>query len=171
VYQEGGVSPPYYVIVTMMDITLCNKADFDQILRDIEDFWGDERTLFLHHSMFINEFGNSAFVIKEGEKVIAYLFGFISQTAPVGYVHAIGVRRSHQRKGLGRRLYEHFTGFARKNGCKELKAITSPTNTDSIAFHKGIGMELHGEPNEEGIPVVRDYSGPGVHRVVFHKKI
>ena len=154
-----------------MEISLCTKADFDQILREIVDFWGDERTLFLHHPMFINEFGNSAFVFKEGEKVIAYLFGFIAQTGPVGYVHAIGVRRSHQRKGLGRRLYEHFTEFARKHGCKELKAITSPTNKDSIAFHRSIGMELSGEPNEEGIPMVRDYSGPGVDRVVFRKKI
>jgi GNAT superfamily N-acetyltransferase len=154
-----------------MEITLCTKADFDQILRDIVDFWGDERTLFLHHPMFVNEFGNSAFVCKEGEKVIAYLFGFISQTAPVGYIHAIGVRRSHQRKGLGRRMYDHFTEFARSNSCQELKALTSTGNATSIAFHKSIGMELVGEPNEDGIPIVRDYSGPGIDRVVFHKRI
>ena len=154
-----------------MEITLCTKADFDQILRDTVDFWGDERTLFLHHPMFVNEFGNSAFVFKEGEQVIAYLFGFISQTAPVGYVHAIGVRRSRQKQGLGRRLYDHFTQFARKRGCKGLKAITTPGNKTSIAFHRRIGMELMGESNEEGIPIIKDYSGPGEHRVVFSKKI
>ena len=154
-----------------MEITLCTKADFDQILNEITAFWGDERTLFLHHPMFINEFGNSAFVIKDGNKVVGYLFGFISQTEPVGYVHAIGVRITHQRKGLGRQLYTHFTEFARKNGCKELKALTTSGNKTSISFHKSTGMELKGEPNEEGIPIVKDYSGPGQDRVVFCKKI
>ena len=154
-----------------MKITRCTRADFDQILREIKDFWGDERTLFLHHPMFVHEFGNSAFVIREGQQVIAYLFGFISQTAPVGYIHAIGVRRSRQRQGLGRKLYDHFTRFAGKRGCTELKALTSPGNKTSIAFHRSIGMEPTGEPDEEGIPIVRDYSGPGVHRVVFRKKI
>ena len=154
-----------------MEITLCTKADFDQILTDIVDFWGSDRTLNLHHPMFINEFGNTAFVPKEGERVVGYLFGFISQTAPVGYIHLIGVRRSYQGKGLGRRLYEHFTEFAKSKGCKELKAIATPTNKVSIAFHRRLGMELLGEPNEEGIPVIKDYGGPGQHRVVFHKKI
>jgi GNAT superfamily N-acetyltransferase len=154
-----------------MELALCSKADSDQILRDIADFWGDERTLPLHHPMLINEFGNSAFVFKEGQRVVAYLFGFIAQTGPVGYVHLIGVRRSHQGKGLGRRLYEYFIEFAQSKGCTELKAITSKNNAASIAFHKSLGMELVGEPDEDGIPIVRDYSGPGRHRVVFRKKI
>ena len=153
-----------------MELSLCSKADFDQILRDIADFWGDERTLALHHPMFINEFGNSAFVFKEGECVIAYLFGFISQTGPVGYVHLVGVRQSHKRQGLGRRLYERFIEFAKAKGCQELKAITSKNNKDSIAFHKSLGMELIGEA-EEGVPIVKDYSGPGQHRVIFRKKL
>ncbi|MCJ7426099.1 MAG: GNAT family N-acetyltransferase [Dehalococcoidales bacterium] len=154
-----------------MELALCSKSDFDQILQDIDDFWGSERTLPLHHPMFINEFGNSAFVFKEGQQVLGYLFGFISQTAPLAYVHLIGVRRSYQGQGLGRRLYEHFIDFARAKGCKELKAITTKNNGVSLAFHKSIGMELIGEPDEEGIPIVRHYSGPGQHRVVFRKKI
>ena len=154
-----------------MEITLCTKADFDQILTDFVDFWGDERTKRLHHPVYLYEFGNSAYVIREDGRVIAYLFGLLSQTAPVAYVKFIGVRHSHKRKGIGRRLYEHFTEFARAHGCQELKAVTSPTNKVSIAFHRRLGMELIGEPDEEEIPVVRDYGGPGIHRVVFRKKI
>ncbi len=154
-----------------MELSLCSKADFDQILRDIDDFWGDERTIPLHHPMLINEFGNSAFVFKEGQQVVAYLFGFIAQTGPVGYVHLIGVRLAYRGKGLGHRLYQHFIDFARSKGCRELKAITTKGNAASIAFHKSLGLELIGEPDEEGVPVVRDYSGPGQHRIVFRKKI
>jgi hypothetical protein len=110
-------------------------------------------------------------VAKEGEKVVGYLFGFLSQTELVGYVKFIGVRQSCQKRGIGRKLYERFAQFAKEKGCEELKAITSPTNKTSVAFHKSIGMKLLREPNEEGVPVVKDYSGPGIDRVVFRKKI
>jgi GNAT superfamily N-acetyltransferase len=154
-----------------MEITLCTKADFDQILNDFVDFWGDERTKSLHHCSMLYEFGNSAWVIKEGDKVVAYLFGFLSQTAPVAYVKFVGVRRSYRKIGLSRRLYDHFIEFGRAHGCQELKAITSPGNKLSIAFHSSIGMELLGEPDETGLPIIRSYGGPGIHRVVFRKKI
>ncbi len=154
-----------------MEIKLCTKSDFDQIIADIEDFWGHDRVRSLHNPIYLYEFGNTAFVAKEGERVIGYLFGLYSQTAPAAYVKFIGVRQEYQKKGIGRRLYEHFTDIAREKGCKELKAITSPTNEGSIVFHKRLGMELAGEPDEKGVPVIWDYGGPGVHRVVFKKKI
>lgn len=154
-----------------MEISYCTKADFDQILTDIVDFWGSDRTLGIHHPMFIYEFGNTAFVIKHHERVIAYLFGFFSQTEPAGYVHLIGVRRSHQSKGLGKLLYDNFEAIAKRRGCDKLKAMTTPGNRASILFHKKIGMKLLGEKNEDGIEVVKDYSAPGQDRVVFEKDI
>jgi GNAT superfamily N-acetyltransferase len=154
-----------------MEISLCTKADFDQILRDVADFWGDKRTLAIHHPMFLYEFGNSAYVMKEGDLVVGYLFGVLSQTETIAYVHLLSVRRSHQRQGIARRLYEHFIDFARENGCEEIKAITSPNNKISVAFHRRMGMELLGEQGEEGIPVMKNYSGPGIHRVIFYKRI
>jgi GNAT superfamily N-acetyltransferase len=145
------------------------KSDFEQIISELVDFWGDERTLLFHHPIFLYEFGNTAYVIKEDDKVVAYLFGFLSQTAPVAYVHLIGIRHSHKRRGLGRKLYEHFIAYAISRGCQEVKAITTPTNLGSIAFHKSLGMQLSGEELENGVPVVKDYSGTGQHRVVFSK--
>jgi GNAT superfamily N-acetyltransferase len=154
-----------------VEITHCSKADFDQIVGDVADFWGSDRTLHLHQPFLVFEFGTWAYVIRESGQVIAYLFGFPSQTEAVGYVHLLAVRRSHRRRGLARRLHDHFVASARSAGCREIKAITTPTNSGSIAFHRGIGMELVGVPNEEGIPVVKDYSGPGQDRIVFRKRI
>ncbi len=74
----------------------------------------------------------------------AYLFGFFSQVEPVGYVHLVAVRGSARRRGLGQRLFEHFVEFARQHGCWHVKAITSPSNAGSIAFHKSLGMEMLG---------------------------
>ena len=102
---------------------------------------------------------------------MAYLFGFLSQTEPVGYVHAIAVRASARRQGHAQRLFAHFVQFARQRGCSHVKAITPPSNAESIAFHKSLGMQLLGEAGSDGIPVIPDYAGRGAPRVVFWKAI
>ena len=100
-----------------------------------------------------------------------YLFGFLSQTEPVGYVHTLAVRASARRRCLAQALFGHFVEFARRHGCKHVKAITTPSNLESIAFHKSLGIQLLGEPNSDGIPVAPDYAGRGAARVVFWKAI
>jgi len=153
-----------------MKIENCTINDFDQITKDISDFWGSDRTLHLHHPYLVYEFGNTAFVIKENGVVIAYLFGFFSQTENVGYIHLIGVREKYQKQGLGKLLYDKFIQIAKSQGIQRIKAITTPTNNKSINFHqKKIGMTLLGLPNQEGINVIRDYSGKNNDRVVFEK--
>lgn len=156
---------------TKMELMGCSKADFDQIISNINDFWESDRTLHLHHPMLIYEFGNTAFVIKDGDTVCAYLFAFYSQTEPIAYAHLLAVRDNYRRQGLARKLYEHFIECARKKDCSGIKAITKPTNLDSIAFHTSMGMKLIGEDAIDGTNVVMDYSGPGEHRVVFMKHI
>jgi GNAT superfamily N-acetyltransferase len=155
----------------MIQISLCEKTDFDQIVSQVEKFWGNDRTLGLHHPIFVNEFGNTAYVIREGTDVVAYLFGFFSQTEPTVYVHLVGTRVDRRRKGLARQLYAHLIAFARTHHCTAIKAITTPHNKDSIAFHRALGFELLGKPNREGLPMVENYSGLGQDRVVFLKNI
>src|SRR5215510_13941210 len=79
--------------------------------------------------------------------------------------------RLPDRQHLANQLFRHFTQFARAHGCRHIKAITTPTNFDSIAFHKSLGMQLLGELNSDGIPVVSDYANRGGSRVVFWKSI
>lgn len=155
-----------------MQMERCTHEDFLQILADLEDFWGTDRARAVHHPMFVHEFGDTAWVVRENERVLAYLFGFWSQTEPVGYIHLVGVRRDRQRQGIGRWLYEQFEMRARQNGCTALKALTPPINAASIAFHLRLGFVPQGEPSDDRIiPVARDYFGPGVPRVVFRKSL
>ena len=153
------------------EISNCTVEDLDQILAALPEFWDGRDTRQLHHPFLIHEFGDTAFVIRDDGRVVAYLFGLFSQTQPVGYVHAIAVRASARRRRLAQRLYGHFVEYARRRGCTHVKATTRPSNAASIAFHKSLGMQLLGEPNEDGIPVVPDYSGRGESRVVFWKSI
>ena len=147
------------------------RADWDQIVTELEDFWGDHAPAHLHHISLMNQFGNSAFVIREGDRVVAYIFGFLSQVDPSSYVQLVAVRKSHQGQGLGHRLYERFIQFAREHGAKEVMAQTTPDNLGSVRFQKSVGMELLGEPDERGIPVVKDRGGPGKNRIVFRMSI
>lgn len=159
-----------YSIAT--DIEPCSMKDFNEIIRDISDFWGSDRTLHLHQPFLVYEFGNTAFVIKEKGNVIAYLFGFFSQTEDLAYVHLLGVREKYQRQGLGKLLYDHFIEIAKSRKIHNIKAITKATNLKSINFHRSkIGMTLIGKPNENEINVIKDYSGTNNDRVVFKKQI
>jgi ribosomal protein S18 acetylase RimI-like enzyme len=153
------------------EISRCTPEDYFEILDALAEFWDGRDTRALHHPFLIHEFGNSAFVIRDGSRVLAYLFGFLSQSAPVGYVHTIAVRASARRWRLAQRLFEHFVEFMRQHGGTHVKAITTSSNAGSIAFHKSLGMELLGEANADGVPVIRDYAGLGVSRVVFWKAI
>ncbi len=148
------------------NIEPCTKRDFDQILVEFSDFWNDEQSRPRHHVMFVREFGDTAWVIRQKnrqkDQVIAYLLGFQAQTASYAYVHLAAVRRGHRRRGLARRLYNHFLVQARERGCREVKATVAPGNTDSIAFHESLGMTPE---------TVEDYGGPGVDRVVFRMNL
>ena len=113
-------------------------------------------------------------VDREGQIIntrVEEIFASRSHILSVGYVHLLSVRRGFRRQGLANRLYAHFEQYARSRGCTRLKAITSPVNTLSIDFHRSIGMLPSGEPDSQGLPVVKDYSGPGRDRVVFLKDI
>jgi GNAT superfamily N-acetyltransferase len=155
-----------------MKIENCTIDDFNEIIRDISDFWGSDGTLHLHQPYLIHEFGNTAFVIHENGIVIAYLFGFFSQTESLAYIHLIGVREKYQKQGLGKKLYDNFIEVARSYNIHKIKAITKPINIKSINFHtKKIGMSMIGEPDENGINVIRNYSGPDNDRVVFMKEL
>jgi N-acetylglutamate synthase-like GNAT family acetyltransferase len=129
--QPAGSSP---------QISTCTKQDYDRIVKDLPEFWDGRDTRRLHHPMLIHEFGNSAFVIRDGEAIAAYLFGLISQTAPVGYVHAIAVHPDMRRKRLGHKLFDHFAAFARGRNCTHVKAITTPSNSGSIARVSACGF-------------------------------
>jgi GNAT superfamily N-acetyltransferase len=138
---------------------LVTKADFDEIVDRLPAFWGERDLTALHHPMFVYEFGDSALLIRdERGGVAAYLFGFVVPARALAYVHLVAVRDDRRGRGLGRLLYERFAMLARERGCARMKAITTPGNAASVAFHRALGMDAVEVP---------DYAGSGRARVVF----
>ena len=54
------------------EISMCTQQDYNQILDALHEFWGARDTRHLHHPFLVHEFGNSAFVIRNGGEVVAY---------------------------------------------------------------------------------------------------
>ena len=145
---------------------LVGRASVDDLLAvtdERREFWGERDLSPLHHPMFVHEFGATSVVLRgQDGAILAYLLGFVTLEARVGYAHLVAVRASRRREGLGRLLYETFESLARERGARALKAYTRPENLTSIAFHRSIGMSATEVP---------DYSGPGEARVVFWRDL
>jgi ribosomal protein S18 acetylase RimI-like enzyme len=142
-------------------------GDLAEILRNYERFWGDQELLrYFHHPMFVLEFRDTAFVARDRHngEIVGYLLGFVAPAGD-GYIHLVAVRDDTRTLGLGRTLYERFEEAARERGAVALKAITSPENERSVAFHKRLGFTE--------MTRVEDYggSGQGQVRIVMRKPL
>lgn len=154
--------------VRMSDVAIegVREGDLAEILRNFQRFWGDHQDLprYLHHPMFFLEFRDTAFVAREAGsgEIAGYLLGFVSPAGD-GYIHFVAVREDFRTLGLGRALYGTFEKAARERGAVALKAITSPGNERSVAFHKRLGFT----------EMVRaeDYGGSGRTRIVMRKPL
>lgn len=135
------------------------KADYDQIVRVIDRWWGGP-TSALAHPIFFYELGKLARVVEADGVLVGFLFGFIGPN--VGYVHLVGIHPDYRRRGVGRLLYEAFEEDCRREGCLKLKAITTLGNEGSVRFHHAQGWDM---------AEVEDYAGPGRLRIIFTKKL
>ena len=154
-----------------MDIHPCTREDFLDIVDDIAAFWGSDRAAASHHPMLIEEFGDTAYVVRDGGVICGYLFGFFAQTGPYFYIHLVGVRDGYKRRGIAQRLYAHVEEIARARGAEALKAITSPTNTGSLAFHVALGFEQTGEAERSGVRYAPAYFSRDRDMVVLRKPL
>jgi GNAT superfamily N-acetyltransferase len=127
----------------------------------------------LLHRLFFEHFRPTSFVIEEDAEIVGFLIGFRSQTVPTqAYIHFVGVHPAKRGQGVGRRLYEHFFAVARQLGCREVRAITSPVNKGSIAFHTRMGFAiLPGDSQTDGVAITTNYDGCGHDRVRFRRAI
>jgi len=142
-------------------IVPAHVTDIQQVLADHPRYWGDRDLRSLHLLALVQEFGSTCLVARAEDGIHGYLVGFVTPDG-TGYVHLIATRDDTRGTGLGRRLYDAFTEAARKQGAVRLKAVTSVTNTGSVAFHRGLGFDACVED---------DYNGPGQAMVVFTRAL
>jgi GNAT superfamily N-acetyltransferase len=160
-----------------LDVRHPTSADHPRLLAVLDEWWGGlggeagrlERSLLLPR-LFFQHFTDTSYIVERQDGTIAaFLIGFRSQSQPdVAYIHFVGVAPDLRRMGLAGKLYERFGREQREVGARKVQSCTSPANTTSQAFHLGVGFTI--DPSDsivDGVPVQRDYDGPGIDRVTF----
>ena len=119
-------------------------ADHDRIIAVLDDWFQRPMTAKLP-PLFLDHFYETSRVIEsaDGERLHAFLVGFLSPARPTeAYIHFVGVDPALRGQRLAAGLYEEFFGLATANGRSVVRAITSPVNTVSVAFHRAMGFEV-----------------------------
>ena len=148
-------------------------ADYPFVISVIDQWWGGRHMADLLPRLFFEHFTDTSFAGEREGRLAGFLAGFISQSRPgEAYIHFVGVEPAERGSGLGRLLYETFFQVAGERGCVLVRAVTSPVNRGSIAFHQRMGFRLEpGDAEVDGIPVASGYDGRGGDRVRFVRSL
>jgi predicted GNAT superfamily acetyltransferase len=158
------------------DVTIrhVEPSDHAPITAVVDAWWGGRQMAGMLPPLFFAHFRPTSFVAERDGRLAGFLIGFVSQTDPAqAYIHFVGVDPEIRGAGLGRTLYERFFAAVHDRGCTEVRCVTSPVNTGSIAFHRAMGFSpFPGDATTpDGVPFARDYDGPGEDRVRFTKHL
>lgn len=128
-----------------------------EVLSLLAAFWGDRDVRHLHHPVWFRQLGRTALAARDETGVlIGYLLG--APTPHGGYAHVVATLPAVRGQGAGRALYAHFAAAVSAPAPAVVEAITMPSNTGSVAFHRRLGFTA---------ALVTDYAGPGEDRVHF----
>ncbi len=145
-----------------VQIRHAEPEDFQSVIGVIDDWWGGRQMAAMLPKLFFVHFRDTSFVGERDGRLVAFLCGFRSQTfADEAYIHFVGVDPAERGSGIGRQLYERF--FAAVAPRTTVRAVTSPVNQRSVAFHRALGFEVD--------RVDEDYDGRGEARVLLVKRL
>jgi ribosomal protein S18 acetylase RimI-like enzyme len=146
----------------MAVIRHAEPADYGRVNEVIDGWWSGRQMAAMLPKLFFVHFCDTSFVAEEGEALAGFLVGFRSQVfEDEAYVHFVGVDPERRSSGLGRQLYERF--FEAVAPRSVVRAVTSPVNERSVAFHRALGFEVE--------RVDDSYDGRGEARVLLVKHL
>ena len=80
-------------------------ADYQQIIKVVNDWWGGRRMSDMLPKLFFVHFQSTSFVAEQDGKIVGFVTGFVSQTFPnEAYIHFVGVDPKFRKSGLARTL-------------------------------------------------------------------
>jgi ribosomal protein S18 acetylase RimI-like enzyme len=143
-------------------IRSAEPSDYGRVIEVVDAWWGGRQMAAMLPKLFFVHFADTSFVAEDDGELAGFLVGFRSQTFDdEAYVHFVGVDPFRRAAGLGRELYERF--FASVAPRTIVRAVTSPVNENSLAFHRALGFEVE--------RVDESYDGRGEPRVLLVKRL
>ncbi len=162
---------------TAIRIRALREGDYEPVVAALGQWWGADRALvrmlprlFFRHFAATSLAAESAFEFEPGAAPAGLLVGIVSDSVPgEAHAHFVGVAPWLRGQGVGRALYLRFFELAAARGCVRVTAATTPSDTDSQAFHTRMGFRQLPVPG--GLPTARqvwkDWDGPGEDRVRY----
>ena len=149
-----------------------SPVDYDYIISNLNDWWGGRNVTDMLPRLFFDHFHSTSFVFVEKEIVVGFVVGFISRDNPeIAYIHFTGVDPKYRKQGVATQLYRDFISQGRSNGCRYVKCVTSPSNTDSLAYHHKLGFRAKEYDDNGQCVAISNYDGAGNHRVLLTLEI
>lgn len=133
-------------------------SDYGRVIAVVDDWWGGRQMAAMLPKLFFVHFAGTSFAAEEQGELAGFLCGFRSQTfEDEAYVHFVGVAPAQRGRGIAQALYGRF--FEAVAPRSVVRAVTSPVNRASVAFHTSIGFEVE--------RVDESYDGRGEARVLL----
>lgn len=161
---DGAATSRGAVTVRAVSIRTARPCDYDRLAPVVDAWWGRPVQQGLPR-LFLDHFWRTSLIAENDQgELRGFLVGVLSPSdAFMAYVHFAAVVPEERRSGLATVLYDRFFELARRDGRRTVRAITSPQNVQSIAFHRRLGFEVS--------PPVSDYNGPGTAAVVMERAL
>lgn len=157
----------------MFEIRTLEESDYAALRAAVNDWTDGVNVLPLFPRHVLRHFRGTQFITLIDGRPCGVISGFLSPAFPdEAYVRIIALAPQARGRGAGKQLYERFFEAARARGRRIVRAITSPGNRTSIAFHRALGFDVEaGDSVIDGVPAMRDYAAPGEHRVLLVKHL
>ena len=137
-------------------------SDYAFVSGVLDDWWGGRQMAAMLPKLFFVHFRDTSFVAERDGRIVGFLCGFRSQTFDdEAYIHFVGVAPGERGAGIARSLYKRF--FDSVAPRTVVRAVTSPVNEQSVAFHHALGFDIE--------RVDTDYDGLGEARVLLVKHL
>jgi ribosomal protein S18 acetylase RimI-like enzyme len=175
---RGGTSPVQSERArrTELGFRRPSEADYDSIVRVVDDWWGGRKLDVLLPRLWLQHFSGTSWLAETADgRLAGFLVGFHSPDHPtVAYCHMIATSPNLRRGGLGRALYERFFDDARTAGLTRVHAVTWPGNRASIDFHRSLGFEVVAAPGSQnlyGTPSTPGYDFDREDRTILVRRL
>jgi ribosomal protein S18 acetylase RimI-like enzyme len=145
-----------------LEIRHAEPADHATVIGVVDEWWGGRPMAAMLPRLFFVHFRDTSFAAEVDARVVGFLCGFRSQTYDdEAYIHFVGVDPAQRGSGVGRLLYERF--FAAIAPRTVVRAVTSPRNEPSLAFHRALGFDVE--------RIDENYDGRGEGRALLVKRL
>lgn len=86
-------------------------------------------------------------VAHDGDTLVGYLYGLVvplrSGDGEELLIYEVAAHTGHRRRGVGRALYRHMTGWMNEKGIREVWVLAD--NPTAVAYYQGCGMAVEAD--------------------------